>query len=78
MQHEILVNNILVKRVDYERVKRKERQVKDSDLYKQDFEYHPAFWANYTILLRNPLLKQVISDLNHGKTLEEQFFDNGD
>jgi hypothetical protein len=50
----------------------------DKDLYKQDFEYHPKFWANYTILLRNPLLKQVITDLNRGKTLEEQFCNNGE
>lgn len=77
MQHEILVNNIITKRVDWDRVKRKERQVKDSDIYDQDFEYHPGFWSNYTILLRNPLLKQVITDLNRGKTLEEQFYDNG-
>lgn len=75
---EILINNTITSRSDWDRIKRKEKQVMDKDLYKQDFEYHPAFWANYTILLRNPLLKQVISDLNHGKTLEEQFFDNGD
>jgi hypothetical protein len=75
---EILVNNILTSRHDWDRVKRKVKQEMDSDIYKQDFEYHPGFWANYTILLRNPLLKQIVTDLNRGKTLEQQFYDNGD
>ncbi|MFA5971279.1 MAG: carboxypeptidase-like regulatory domain-containing protein [Lentimicrobiaceae bacterium] len=74
---EILINNTITSRSDWDRVKRKERQVMDKDLYKQDFVYHPSFWSNYIILLRNPLLKQVITDLNRGKTLEEQFYDNG-
>jgi len=76
--HEIMINNTITSRSEWDRIKRKEKQIMDKDLYKQDFEYHPKFWANYTILLRNPLLKQVITDLNRGKTLEEQFCNNGE
>jgi len=74
---EIMINNTITSRSDWDRIKKKEKQSINKDIYKQDFEYHPGFWANYTILLRNPLLKQIITDLNRGKTLEEQFYDNG-
>jgi|GEM_PF-895189 len=71
----LLINNIITKRRDYERIKFS--SPKDIDLYKQKYKYNPAFWANYNILQINPLYIQAKNDLEDGQSLEEQFIKNG-
>ena len=73
----LLINNILTKRSEYEKVKAKFSSPKDVDLYKQEYKYNPEFWENYNILQLNPLYKQVKTDIEKEKTLEEQFIQNG-
>lgn len=77
MKATLLVNNILTKRSEYEKVKGKFSSPQDIDLYNQDYKYNPEFWDNYNILQLNPLYKQVKTDIEKEKTLEEQFINNG-
>ncbi len=73
----LLINNIITKRSEYEKVKEKFSSPKDVELYKQDYKYNKAFWDNYNIIQLNPLYKQVKTDIEKEKTLEEQFINNG-
>ncbi|MDX9695564.1 MAG: carboxypeptidase-like regulatory domain-containing protein [Bacteroidales bacterium] len=78
MKSTLLINNIVTKRSDeYEKVKKRFSSPADVDLYNQDFKYNPAFWSNYNILQLNPIYKQAKQDLEFGKSLEEQFIQNG-
>ncbi len=73
----LLINDIITKNSEYEKIKLKYSDPKDIDLYNQEFEYNPEFWKNFNTMQLNPLYKQVKSDLTKKKTLEEQFIDNG-
>ena len=77
MKATLLVNNILTKRSEYEKVKAKFSSPKDVDLYNQEYKYNSEFWENYNILKLNPMYKQVQKDLEEKETLEEQFIKNG-
>lgn len=67
------INNILTNKSDFERIKRKESQQKDVDLYNQNFQYDPDFWETYNIVKLNPLLKKAKADLEKEEQLEDQF-----
>jgi len=69
------VNNIVTSKRDFDRIKRKESQDKDVDLYSQDFKYNPTFWETYNMIKLNPLLKKAQTDLGKEKELERQFKD---
>lgn len=73
----LLINDIITKNSEYEKIKLKYSDPRDIDLYNQEFEYNPEFWKNFNTLQLNPLYKQVKSDLTKKKTLEGQFIDNG-
>lgn len=77
MKATLLINNILTNRKDYDKVKEKFSSPNDVELYNLDYKYHPEFWANYNVLQINPLYKQVKTDLEDEKLLEEQFIKNG-
>jgi len=69
------VNNIVTRRADFERIKRKESQDKDVDLYSQDFTYNENFWRDYNMVKLNPLFRKAQKDLEKEKKLEQQFKD---
>ena len=46
---------------------------KNTTLWDMDYEYHPAFWENYNLLLDHPLNTKYKKDLEFEKPLEEQF-----
>lgn len=77
MKATLLINNILTKRTEYEKVKERFSSPNDIDLYNQEYKYHPEFWTNYNVLKINPLYKQAKNDLEDEKPLEEQFNQNG-
>lgn len=73
----LLINNIVTRRRDYNRIRNKEREQPNVDLYEKKFPYNPEFWESYNILLLDPNLKSVIHDLEEEIPLEEQFKLNG-
>jgi hypothetical protein len=72
-----MINKVMTDKKEYDRIKRRDLQDRELDLYVQDFNYNPVFWANYNILLLNPLMKKVENDLSKEKALEEQFKEKG-
>ncbi len=67
------VNNIITDKKQIDKIRRKEAERKDIDLYSKDFEYNEAFWSAYNAI---PLDSKYISAqkyLEKEKTLEEQF-----
>ncbi|MBL7965619.1 MAG: carboxypeptidase-like regulatory domain-containing protein [Prolixibacteraceae bacterium] len=70
---EMMVNEIAVRRKDYDRIKSRNLTKKDKTLWDMDYEYNPTFWKNYNILLDYPLNQQFKKDLEFEKPLEEQF-----
>ena len=71
------VTNIYTTKKEYARVRHREKQQKEIDLYKKEIPYNDTFWNRYNAVLRNPLIKKVQSDLEKEKKLDEQFKDNG-
>ena len=77
MKTTLLINNIHTKKINYDKVKEKYSSPKDVDLYNQDYKYDPEPWETYNILQLNPLYKQLKTDIEKEKSLEEQFIQNG-
>jgi hypothetical protein len=71
--YDFAVHNIVSDKRDFERIKRKESQQRDVNLYTQDFEYNALFWESYNMVKLNPLLKKAQTDLEKEKKLESQF-----
>jgi len=74
---ELLVNQLFLKKREYDRIGMKENQEDDITLYEQEHKYNPEFWKNYNIILLNPLYKKAAQDLEKEKNLEQQFKENG-
>ncbi len=70
---EMMVNEIAVRRKDYDRIKYRNLTRKDKVLWDMDYEYNSSFWKNYNLLLDYPLNQQFKKDLEFEKPLEEQF-----
>ncbi|WP_420576372.1 carboxypeptidase-like regulatory domain-containing protein [Ekhidna sp.] len=73
-----MVNQVITRKRDFDRIKNREALEEDLDLYDTDHSYDPEFWANYNLLLLDPLLKPAKEDLEKEKSLETQFEDNGE
>lgn len=70
------VNNTVTSKKEFDRIKKKESQKQDIDLYSQSFTYNALFWSDYNMVKLNPLLKKAQVDLEKGKNLENQFKGN--
>ncbi|MFK7951465.1 MAG: carboxypeptidase-like regulatory domain-containing protein [Ekhidna sp.] len=73
-----MVNQIITKKRDFDRIKKREALEDELDLYDVEHPYDAGFWVNYNILLIDPLLKPTIEDLEKEKSLDEQFESNGE
>lgn len=69
----IMVTNIFDSRKEFSRIRDKNTESYQVDLYKKSYPYHPEFWKNYNMVLLDPLIKSVKSDLEYEIPLEEQF-----
>ncbi len=70
---ELLVNEIATRRNDYDRIKSRNKMKKNTTLWDMDYEYQPAFWENYNLLLDHPLNTRYKKDLEFEEPLEEQY-----
>jgi len=75
-QSSFYVTNIYTSYRDFDKVKRREKEKNDIDLYKKEFPYNADFWKTYNSILMNPLFKKVKLDLEKDKTLETQYKEN--
>ncbi len=71
------VTNIYTSKKEFDRIKHREKQPKDINLYKIKVPYNEFFWNRYNTVLRNPLLQKVKNDIEKNETLEKQFKENG-
>lgn len=76
-QYTFMVNQVVTRKKDFDRIKNREALEDDKDLYALDQPYDSAFWANYNILLIDPLIKSAKEDLEKEQTLSKQFEENG-
>jgi hypothetical protein len=70
------VTNIYTSIKDFDRIKRREKEEKYLDLYKNEQPYNKEFWDKYNIILLNPIEQKIIKDIEKGKTIETQFKEN--
>lgn len=77
-QFTFMVNRVVTRKKEFDRIKKREALEDDKDLYALDQTYDSAFWAKYNILLLDPLIKSAQDDLEKEKTLNNQFEKNGE
>ncbi|WP_282016373.1 carboxypeptidase-like regulatory domain-containing protein [Marinifilum flexuosum] len=63
-------------RKKFKRLRSKHVLPNELDLYEQEMEYDEIFWANYNILLDEPLEDKIITDLERKTSLQSQFKEN--
>ncbi len=74
--YDLSVHNIFTQKKDFDRIRKRDSQKKDIDLYEQNFPYNADFWKNYNLIILNPLLRKAKDDLEQKKTLDQQFKKN--
>lgn len=65
-----LLTNVISE--DFSKIKWKDAEDRDADLYKLNLPYNEGFWKNYNTVKINPL-KRIPIELQKKKSLEEQF-----
>ena len=73
----VFITNIFDKRKEFSKIKDKDSEPMNEDLFTKKMQYHPDFWKNYNIVLLNPILKSVRNDLENELSLEKQFILQG-
>ena len=48
-----------------------------TELYSTKYRYNNKFWNNYPVMTEHKLDKQIKTDLEHAKPLDEQFIESG-
>lgn len=71
--YELMINSVIAKKKDFDRVAKRNAQQQGMDLYSQDFKYNENFWEHFNMIEQNPLKKKIVSDLEIKKKLDEQF-----
>lgn len=71
--YDLSVLAIYTKKSEFDRIRLRDSQKSNLDLYSQEFSYNSAFWESYNYVKINPLLKKASIDLERKKTLEQQF-----
>jgi hypothetical protein len=69
----LLINNVVIQKRDYDRIKRRNMVKRSKALWDLDFEYNADFWKNYNILIDNPMKKSDVETLENLMPLEKQF-----
>ncbi len=70
------VNEVVTNRKQMERIRKKESEKKEVDLYDKDFEYNEAFWAGYNAVPKDRKYISAKEDLERKSSLEQQFQKN--
>lgn len=65
-----LLTNVISE--DFSKIKWKDAEDRDADLYKLNLPYNEEFWKNYNTVKLNPL-KRTPTELEKNRSLEEQF-----
>ncbi|MFY9153129.1 MAG: carboxypeptidase-like regulatory domain-containing protein [Prolixibacteraceae bacterium] len=76
-QSTLLVNNMIFKRKEIERIRLRNAMKKDLPLWNVEQNYNQEFWRTYNILLDKPLDTDVKKELERDVPLEKQFQDRG-
>ncbi|MBL7854768.1 MAG: carboxypeptidase-like regulatory domain-containing protein [Cyclobacteriaceae bacterium] len=69
----IMINEILLKRSDYDRIKRREREFADDDIYEKARPYNKQFWETYNMVTLNPIGPNQRFSLEKKESLDNQF-----
>lgn len=72
----ILLNNIDNK-PDNSRIRNKEKEDPEEDVYEKEFPFNPEFWKTYNTVVINPLKDKDRFSLERKQNLNEQFNKNG-
>ena len=70
------VNAVYTKKRDYDKIKKRDSESREVDLYAKTHEYDADFWKDYNMVLINPLYEAAKSDLEKDKKLEQQYYEN--
>ena len=73
----ILINEVLLKKSEYSKIKKREREAEDEDIYEKKLPYDARFWNGYNIVIVNPIREKQRFALEKGESLENQFQKNG-
>lgn len=72
----IMINKIIPKRRDYDRIKWREKEKENDILYKQKFTYNQAFWDNFNVLYTQEEVSKAMQLMSKEKDIEQQFIEN--
>lgn len=72
-QCSLFVTNVITKNKEMEKIRIKDSESREVDLYGKDWTYNQSFWKDYNFVVINPDLKKAVKDLEKQKQLEKQF-----
>lgn len=72
----ILVNKIDAKQHN-QKIRYKEKENDDVDVYEKPFPFNPEFWETYNMVSLNPITDKDIFSLERKQNLNDQFIKNG-
>lgn len=73
----IMINEVLTDKSDYSKIRRREREEEDEDIYKKEFPYDAKFWEQYNMAVINPIGENQRFSLEKKQNLKAQFQKNG-
>ena len=73
----ILINQIFSNKKEYSKIRRRETELADTDIYEKKMPYDIEFWSTYNIVLVNPLKNKDRFSLEFEESLDTQFRKNG-
>jgi hypothetical protein len=73
----IMINEVLTNKSDYSKIRKREREEQDEDIYKKEFPYDAKFWEQYNIAIINPIGENQRFSLEKTESLKAQFKKNG-
>ncbi|MCH6198158.1 carboxypeptidase-like regulatory domain-containing protein [Aquiflexum sp. LQ15W] len=75
-QSDIIVNEVLEKRKEFDRIKNKEKLNDSGRMYNGDFKYNSEFWEQYNVLISSQEYEKIVKDLTKNRSIKEQFKSN--
>jgi hypothetical protein len=60
-----------------QKIRHKEKENDDVDVYEKPFPFNPEFWQTYNMVSLNPITDKDIFSLERKQNLNDQFIKNG-
>ncbi|HSH51013.1 MAG TPA: carboxypeptidase-like regulatory domain-containing protein [Bacteroidales bacterium] len=72
----IMINEVIPKRRDYNRIKWREKEKENDILYNQKYTYNQAFWDHFNVLYTQEEVSKAMQLMSKEKDIKKQFIEN--